>query len=179
MNYQPYLPKPQTLLLLLFLVPVLVALDWRLHHNNRPLSQGDLIPELPQVVALRQQQQAALPQAYAKKAQAPVAAKPQVQQGLTADAQAAQQGLLPKLYIGEQIYRLRGIIQRNKNTALLQVENLQGGNKSRLELTAGDELPPYQVLEVSNKRIVLQQGERQLWLQLFVPKQTAKAAQQP
>ncbi|WP_306520517.1 hypothetical protein [Rheinheimera sp.] len=169
MSYQNYLPKRQTLMLLLFLLPVLVALDWRLHHNNRPLTQGDLIPDLPAAITTQNQTTSQLPAAYASKAAPEAAASAKTQLGLTADAQAKQQGLLSRLYIGEQIYRLRGIIQRNKTTALLQVENLQGGNKSRLELTAGDELPPYQVLEVSNKRIVLQQGERQLWLQLFVP----------
>lgn len=176
MNYRDYLPSSQNLLLLLFAVPVLVVLDWRLHSQTKPLSQGDLIPDLPAQLATVAATKIELPAAFASQLTEAAQEAPVAVVGLTADAQSKQQGLLNKLYIGEEVYRLRGIIQRGTSTALLQVENLQGEHKRRLELKAGDELAPYQVLEVSNKRILLQQGERQLWLQLFVPQQAATAA---
>lgn len=175
MNYRDYLPTQQNLMLLLFLVPVLVVLDWRFHAQNETLSQGDLIPDLPAQLIAATETKVELPTVFASQQTEPVQAAPAVV-GLSADAQSKQQGLLNKLYIGKEVYRLRGIIQRGTTTALLQVENLEGAEKRRLELKAGDELAPYQVLEVSSKRILLQQGERQLWLQLFVPQRAATAA---
>lgn len=176
MNYRDYLPTQQNLTLLLFLVPVLVVLDWRFHSQSKPLSQGDLIPDLPAQLIMASETKVELPAVFASQQTEPVQAAAPAVVGLSADAQSKQQGLLNKLYIGKEVYRLRGIIQRGTTTALLQVENLEGAEKRRLELKAGDELAPYRVLEVSSKRILLQQGERQLWLQLFVPQRSATAA---
>lgn len=176
MNYRDYLPTQQNLILLLFIVPVLVVLDWRLHSQTKPLSQGDLIPDLPVQLAAVAEAKIELPAVFASQLKEVAQEAPVAVVGLTADAQSKQQGLLNKLYIGDEVYRLRGIIQRGTTTALLQVEDLQGAHKRRLELKAGDELAPYQVLDVNHKRILLQQGERQLWLQLFVPQRAATAA---
>ena len=176
MNYRDYLPTQQNLILLLFIVPVLVVLDWRLHSQTKPLSQGDLIPDLPVQLAAVAETKIELPAVFASQLKEVTQEAPAAVVGLTADAQSKQQGLLNKLYIGDEVYRLRGIIQRGTTTALLQVEDLQGAHKRRLELKAGDELAPYQVLDVNHKRILLQQGERQLWLQLFVPQRAATAA---
>lgn len=107
------------------------------------------------------------------------------------EEQLLQTGLLSRLYIDDGIYRLSGIVksgiygeresQKSKYKAILSVvyaDAIKGGGKqvegaeftrdTRVAIRSGDTLGAYIVESVDSKRLVLAQGERRLWLELFV-----------
>jgi hypothetical protein len=83
-----------------------------------------------------------------------------------------QKGTLPKLYIGDKVYRLNALINRHQISAVLSVASIVESNldSTLLTLQVGDSLGPYLVTELDNKRLELTAGNRVVWLALFTPK---------
>lgn len=91
--------------------------------------------------------------------------------GMNETEQAQQQGLIPKLYIGDRIYRLDALVKRLQTSALLKVTSTDGTEikDGIVALQLGDILGPYTVTGIDSRRLELSAGERKIWLALFTP----------
>lgn len=92
-------------------------------------------------------------------------------EGMSAEEQAQQRGLLQQLWIGDLRYRLVGIFSVQHDSQHFAVLSAQEGNSSQQasrQLTVGNELSGYLVTEISTTSIVLQsQDGRSITLRLF------------
>lgn len=178
------------------LLTLLLATDYLVNKSSGQLKQSSLIPELPKltqtsvdliagsdVLTLYSQFDQPKVEEVATADEANAANQ---EQAMSLAEQNQQSGLLDKLYIGDAIYRLSGIVKSGDYKAALSiryvaaVEQLEDNStenssvaserRSRhVSLFVGEKLAQYQVESISNKRLVLNDNGRRLWLELFVP----------
>lgn len=138
---------------------------------------SDLVPALPQSTAQKSQRQVESSLSLFARYDQSEAIVTETVSGnsdtLSAELQAQQQGLLRKLYIDKQIYQLSAILQQQQLIAVLSVYTADGQYQQHLALKQGDVLGEYRVAALSQQRLTLQQGERKLWLELFIPSAVA------
>lgn len=157
---------------------VLTGLDIAVNSSGAPLVESDLLPTLP--ISTKR---AATPNGnrslddyvtfdVAKVVTADVNDDVlQTEIGMNETEQALQQGLIPKLYIGDKMYRLDALVKRLQASALLKVTSTDGTEVKDdiVALQLGDILGPYTVTDINSRRLELSAGERKIWLALFIP----------
>ncbi|GIU49865.1 hypothetical protein TUM4438_34390 [Shewanella sairae] len=196
---------------LIFLLLMVIS-DYLFYKSSGQLKESNLLPQLPQVNQSVSTAHSGLDvlSLYSQFDQ-PKAEVVEVvddksnqieEQSMSLELQNQQSGLLDKLYIGDAIYRLSGIVQTDKYKAALSVRYLQqageasanpigkldvaeldstGANVAKgsqhMSLYVGGKLAHYQVESIDSKRLVLNDNGRRLWLQLFVPTRINKEAE--
>ncbi|NRD74685.1 hypothetical protein HQQ94_15940 [Shewanella sp. VB17] len=208
-NTQAVNDKLKWLGLGLLLLLTLLMIDYSINQSDGQWVESTLLPELPSITYLTDPLNDATEvlALYHRFDQSEVAEVDEASL-LTEDLvdsmplaeQNKQSGLLSKLYIGNRIYRLSGIVradnvQSGEYKAALSVSYSQAlpqkeqtasevevagvsltntgssalSDNTYMSLIKGDELSPYQVELVDNRRLVLTDNHRRLWLELFVP----------
>lgn len=170
---------PKFVLLVFGTSLLLAGLDVLINRSHGVLVESDLLPTLP-VSTKRlhtESSRASLPTDYASFDEEKVIevavdnnALPS-EIGMSDAEQAQQQGLVPKLYIGDKVYRLDALVKRQQASAVLNVTQVGITDTQReiVTLQLGDNLGPYTVIALDHKRLELSAGERRLWLALFTP----------
>lgn len=121
-----------------------------------------------------------------------------IEEHLSIEQQKNQSGLLHQLYIGNVVYRLSGIVKSTNshnqykaalsltyvdtatNQVNLAIESTEENDvvetslkndqqKTYVTLAQGERLNFYVVESISNRRLVLNDDGRKLWLELFIP----------
>lgn len=174
----------------------LLVIDYFANQSNVQFVESDLLPELPTYNQLEYQGSVdtQVIDLYDQFDQPKVVGQDEVDEStvemvdsMPLAEQNRQSGLLSKLYIGDAIYRLSGIVVSGQYQAALSISHTQVVTESGLELAEvnqdqlvqlrktnisllkGDNLGPYMVESVSGKRLTLVDKGRRLWLELFVP----------
>lgn len=176
MKYPEFLPDRSTLIWLVAAVPVFIAIDWRINAISRPLAQSDLLPELPAKLTVIEEKTQTVPDVYLRQLAEAAPEEQPASLGMSEKEQLQQQGLVRELFIGRQVYRLQGIVERKGTVAWLQVKDLDTQELSRLELRKGDELSPYFVEDISARQLELVEADRKILLQLFAGSKLSKTA---
>lgn len=164
---------------LVFVMLLLVA-EYFWHQAETDTVSSDLLPALPQSLATDAVQTAASLQAftsYDQPAEVITAAETVNRDTMSAEQQAQQQGLLRKLYIDDKVYQLSAILRHQQLVAVLSVSSADVENSQHLALKQGDTLAQYQIVALTERRLTLRQGERELWLELFIPSDTTSGDQ--
>ena len=183
MNQQHLIPWLRRALPVLVGAALLLIADTMLNRPDTSSATSDLLPQLPPARSqgtVRAENN--ITKLFAAFDQTPAAIEEPVERATNEvipdlAAQAQQQGLLRELYIDNFRYRLSGIINQQGFYANLTVTDLTQSDapSTRETLKTGDQLGPYLVVSVTARQLRLQQNNRQLWLQLFVPASEAKA----
>lgn len=170
---------PRFVLLVFGTSLLLAGLDVLINRSHGVLVESDLLPTLP-ISTKRlhtESSLASLPTDYAsfdeeKAVEVAVdnSALPS-EIGMSDAEQSLQQGLVPKLYIGDKMYRLDALVKRLQASALLKVTSTAGTEVKDdiVALQLGDILGPYTVTDINSRRLELSAGERKIWLALFTP----------
>jgi hypothetical protein len=157
---------------------VLTGLDTAVNSSGAPLVESDLLPTLP--ISTKRTATSNSNRSlddYATFDVAKVVTADvnddvlQTEIGMNETEQAQQQGLIPKLYIGDKMYRLDALVKRLQASALLKVTSTAGTEVKDdiVALQLGDILGPYTVTDINSRRLELSAGERKIWLALFTP----------
>lgn len=174
----------------------LLVIDYFANQSNVQFVESDLLPELPTYNQLEYQGSGdtQVIDLYDQFDQPKVVEQDEVDEStveivdsMSLAEQNRQSGLLSKLYIGDAIYRLSGIVTSGQYQAALSIsytqvvtesgpelaevnqDQLVQLRKTNISLLKGDNLGPYMVESVSGKRLTLVDKGRRLWLELFVP----------
>lgn len=170
---------PRFILLVLGASLLFTGLDVMINRSHGSLVESDLLPTLPVSTKRlhKESSRASLPTDYAsfdeeKAVEVAVdnSALPS-EIGMSDAEQSLQQGLVPKLYIGDKMYRLDALVKRLQASALLKVTSTAGTEVKDdiVALQLGDILGPYTVTDINSRRLELSAGERKIWLALFTP----------
>lgn len=93
------------------------------------------------------------------------------------EQQLQQQGLLKQLYIGQKRYMLNAIISDRANgkpidksyQAILNVFDAEQNSTKTINVSQGEKIVDYSIIELNNISIYLQQDQRKIELRLFQP----------
>lgn len=87
--------------------------------------------------------------------------------GMSESEQALQQGRLDKLFIGNDMYQLKGIFGEPEYFAVLSKTDIATGALEEIKLTKADQLGGYTVSELAKGHIQLSLNERNIQLVMF------------
>jgi hypothetical protein len=160
----------------------LTAVDFIINRDSSYVMESDLLPQkilINAMVPSTESDSSLVTYTQFDEVQAEVTeVEPLPMQGelkMSVIEQAKQQGLLLKLYIGDDVYQLNALVKRQQMSAVLSVVSTLKGeaNRELLTLQLGDTLGPYLVTDINQRRLGLSSGSRKVWLALFVPQSFA------
>ena len=192
--YSAFKEKAKWVVVAVVVLLVMLTMDYVTNKPNAQFTESDLLPELPIESQLDHSDKlnnvvTALYSQFDQPEEkgltdAELDAAKNAEDSMSLTEQKQQSGLLKKLYIGDAIYRLSGIVKSTKFKAVLSVtynnskltsadsasnETSDSAEKPYVTLYQGDNLSPYYVATITEKSIVLTDGSRTLWLALFTP----------
>ncbi|GIU46050.1 hypothetical protein [Shewanella algidipiscicola] len=185
----------------LVLLFALLVIDYFINQSDEQFRESDLLPELPVEIQMKQSSgdeieviglYSQFDQPKVVEVKKEVKLTTNIIDSMSLVEQNKQSGLLSKLYIGNAIYRLSGVVQAGEYKAAFSVSYTQAPEsrvvsesdanedrlrekvqqkvgKTNISVFKGDLLGPYTVESIDSRRVVLVDNGRRLWLELFAP----------